>query len=113
MRAARFTNEPSRSAGLRRPMTEQREKRPADRLRRALPYGLLIPIAVLLGLAPFRPEPHLIEKIRMLFGGTLHRPIDIFDLALHGAPAVLLVTRVLADVMAAVRGGQPGAGHSP
>ncbi|ACL73037.1 hypothetical protein Tgr7_1956 [Thioalkalivibrio sulfidiphilus HL-EbGr7] len=39
-----------------------------------------------LGLAPFVPEPHLVEKTRMLFEGTLTRPLDIFDLFMHLAP---------------------------
>ena len=74
-----------------------------DWRRRYLPYRLLVPVALILGLAPLRPEPHLVEKIRMLVGGTLHRPIDIFDLFLHGTPALLLVVRGVADVVARVR----------
>jgi hypothetical protein len=50
----------------------------------------LIILALLLGLAPFVPEPHLTEKLRMLFQGTLTRPLDIFDLLMHAAPIVLL-----------------------
>ena len=50
----------------------------------------LVILALLLGLAPFVPEPHLTEKLRMLFQGTLMRPLDIFDLFMHGAPVVLL-----------------------
>lgn len=72
--------------------------------RRNLNYRWLIPAAVLLGLAPVRPEPHLVEKTRMLLGGTLSRPIDIFDFLLHGTPALLLVVRVVADVVARARG---------
>ncbi|MBT2972035.1 MAG: RND transporter [gamma proteobacterium symbiont of Ctena orbiculata] len=51
--------------------------------------------AILLGLAPFVPEPHLWEKLKMLAAGTLHRPIDIFDLLLHGVPVVLLVIKLI------------------
>lgn len=54
------------------------------------PLGLLAIGAVLLGLAPFLPEPHLWEKLKMLAAGTLNRPIDIFDLALHGSLPLLL-----------------------
>ena len=50
----------------------------------------LIILAVLLGLSPFYPEPHLTEKLRMLFQGTLTRPLDIFDLLMHATPIVLL-----------------------
>ena len=49
-------------------------------MRRTLPYRILVPIAIVFGLAPFRPEPHLVGKVRMLCDGTLQRPIDIFDL---------------------------------
>ena len=51
---------------------------------------ILIP-AIILGLAPFRPEPHLWEKLKMLAAGTLSKPIDIFDLILHGSGLILLV----------------------
>ena len=51
-------------------------------------------IALLLALAPFHPEPHLWQKLKMLADGTLTRPIDIFDLFLHGAPLVLLIIKL-------------------
>ncbi|WP_224982087.1 RND transporter [Geomonas agri] len=60
-------------------------------------YGTLVPIAVLLGCAPFVPEPHLVEKMRMLLSGTLVRPLDIFDLFWHAWPIVLLAWRVMTD----------------
>ena len=43
-----------------------------------------------MALAPFVPEPHLVEKLRMLSQGTLSRPLDIFDLLMHATPVVLL-----------------------
>jgi hypothetical protein len=51
--------------------------------------------ALLLGLAPFVPEPHLWEKLKMLATGTLSKPLDIFDLLLHGIPVVLLVIKLI------------------
>lgn len=60
-----------------------------------IPYMYLTPLAILLALAPFSPEPHLWEKLKMLFAGTLVRPIDIFDLFLHGTPLLLLILKVL------------------
>ena len=60
-----------------------------------IPYGLLVPLAVLLALAPFTPEPHLWEKLKMLAAGTLVRPIEIFDLLLHGTPLGLLLLKLL------------------
>lgn len=60
-----------------------------------IPYSMLLPAALFLGLAPFVPEPHLWEKLKMLGAGTLTKPIDIFDLFLQGTPAVLLALKVL------------------
>lgn len=54
-----------------------------------------IAAALTLGLAPFFPEPHIIEKLRMLSQGTLNRPLDIFDLAFHAAPWLLLVAKLV------------------
>lgn len=59
-----------------------------------IPWGILIIGSLTLGLAPFFPEPHLIEKIRMLLQGTLSRPIDIFDLFMHGAFPLLLLLKI-------------------
>lgn len=60
-----------------------------------IPLNMLIIAALLLGLAPFVPEPHLVEKLRMLAQGTLTKPIDIFDLLMHAAPIVLLVLKLI------------------
>lgn len=74
-------------------------------LEQYFPYRWLVPIAILLALAPFRPEPHLVEKLRMLVGGTLKRPIDIFDLALHATPLLLLLVRLAVDLLGRLRSG--------
>lgn len=58
-----------------------------------LPWPTLLLAALLLGLAPFSPEPHLWEKLKMLAAGELKRPIDIFDLVMHGAPLLLLLIK--------------------
>jgi hypothetical protein len=50
--------------------------------------------ALLMGGAPFAPQPHLFEKLGMLGAGTLSRPIDIFDLCLHGFLPALLVLKL-------------------
>lgn len=63
-----------------------------------IPYTVLVPLAVFLALAPFSPEPHLWEKLKMLAAGTLVRPIDIFDLFLHGTPLVLLLLKFAFEV---------------
>ncbi|MCP5370240.1 MAG: RND transporter [Hyphomicrobiales bacterium] len=62
-----------------------------------IPRNVLIIGALLLGLAPFVPEPHLWQKVKMLAAGTLTRPLDIFDLLWHGLLPVLLVVRLVRD----------------
>ena len=56
--------------------------------------GLVLVIALTLGFAPFLPEPHLLEKLRMLMAGTLVRPLDWFDLVWHLWPWLLLVAKL-------------------
>lgn len=63
-----------------------------------IPYTLLAPLAIVLALAPFTPEPHLWEKLKMLTAGTLLRPIDLFDLLLHGTPLFILLLKVSIDI---------------
>ena len=55
-----------------------------------LPLAALVIAALTLGLAPFVPEPHVWEKVKLLAAGDLVRPIDIFDLLLHASPWILL-----------------------
>ena len=59
-----------------------------------LPLSYAVIAAATLGLAPFVPEPHIWEKIKMLKAGTLKRPLDWFDLLLHAAPFVVLVAKL-------------------
>jgi hypothetical protein len=51
---------------------------------------IVIILALTLGLAPFTPEPHIWEKLKMLAAGELVRAVDWFDLLLHGVPWVVL-----------------------
>lgn len=57
-------------------------------------YAPLVVAAILMGLTPFTPMPHLIEKITMLINGQLSRPIDIFDLLFHLSPTILLLIKL-------------------
>jgi hypothetical protein len=59
-----------------------------------MPLSYAVLAALTLGLAPFFPEPHIWEKIKMIRAGTLKRPIDIFDFLLHAAPFVLLAIKL-------------------
>jgi hypothetical protein len=58
------------------------------------PLTLVVLACLLLGLAPFTPEPHLWEKLKMLADGRLVRPLDMFDLLLHGAPFLVLLLKL-------------------
>jgi len=60
-----------------------------------LPWFMVIAFAVTIGLAPFAPEPHVVEKLKMLMAGELARPIDIFDFIMHGTPWVLIVLKTI------------------
>ncbi|HNP19772.1 MAG TPA: hypothetical protein PKL31_15140 [Fulvivirga sp.] len=48
-----------------------------------------------LGLAPFSPEPHIVGKLRWLFGGADGMGfMDYFDLLLHSTPWVILLIMI-------------------
>ncbi len=67
-----------------------------------IPLSILVIAALTLGLAPFFPEPHIWEKLKMLLAGELRKPVDIFDLLMHAAPWVLLAAKLVR--MAVARG---------
>lgn len=67
------------------------------RLLDRMSYTTIIPVALILAVAPLFPEPHLVEKVRMLLQGALRRPIDVFDLLLHSVPLILLATKATLD----------------
>jgi hypothetical protein len=60
-----------------------------------IPLSLIVLACLTLGLAPFFPEPHIWEKLKMLAAGDLVKPIDIFDLVMHAAPFVVLGLKLL------------------
>ena len=59
-----------------------------------IPYSILIVAAIFMLLAPFRPMPHVLEKLIMLKDGSLTRPIDIFDLFYHLLPTLILLLKI-------------------
>ena len=59
-----------------------------------IPLSVAVIAALALGLAPFFPEPHIWEKLKMLFAGMLTRPVEIFDFALHAAPWAVLLAKL-------------------
>ncbi|MAZ16937.1 MAG: RND transporter [Ahrensia sp.] len=66
-----------------------------------LPWNIVIIACLTLGLAPFVPEPHIREKLKMLAGGTLVKPIDIFDLLMHAAPFLVAALKLAVPLVAA------------
>ena len=64
------------------------------KLINSIPLPHFIVLSLFLGLAPFFPEPHLVEKVRMLMNGELLKTLDMFDLLLHGLPWVLLIVKM-------------------
>jgi hypothetical protein len=54
----------------------------------------LLPLAAWMAIAPITPEPHLVEKVCLLFQGALVRPLDIFDLAMHATPLLLVALKL-------------------
>ncbi len=59
-----------------------------------IPFPMLIVLALLMLAAPFVPEPHIVQKLKMLSEGTLTRPLDIFDVFWHLLPSIILVIKV-------------------
>lgn len=59
-----------------------------------IPLVWLALVALWLAVAPIVPEPHLIEKLRLLSQGELVRPLDLGDLLLHSLPLILLALRL-------------------
>ena len=62
------------------------------------PYAILTILAVFMLLAPFKPMPHVVEKLIMLKNGVLTKPIDIFDLFYHLIPTILMAIKIVRDV---------------
>ena len=60
----------------------------------SLSLPMIVILCLTLGLAPFVPEPHLVEKLRMLSNGELQGPIDIFDLLMHATPWLILLIKL-------------------
>jgi len=60
-----------------------------------IPTSVLLFLALMMAGAPFVPEPHLVEKARMLMAGTLTKPLDWFDVVWHLFPAILLFLKLI------------------
>ncbi len=64
-------------------------------------WRIIILLCLILGLAPFFPEPHILGKIRWIAGGANGMTAkDYFDVVLHGFPFVLLIRLIYIKLIA-------------
>ncbi len=62
-------------------------------------WKIVILLYLMLGLAPFFPEPHIWGKLRWIMGGANGMAFqDWFDTFFHGLPFVLLIRLVILKV---------------
>ena len=64
-------------------------------------YLIVVLACLTLGLAPFSPEPHLVGKIRWIFGGAKGMAaIDWWDTIQQGLPWLVLIYFIVRDLLA-------------
>lgn len=61
---------------------------------RQLPWIIVAILCLTVGLTPYSPQPHLIEKLILLTDGQLNAPVDIFDFVMHLSPFILLILKI-------------------
>jgi hypothetical protein len=62
-------------------------------------WKFVILMTLTLGLAPFTPEPHIVGKIRWIWGGAIGMgAIDWFDVVMHGTPFILLIRLIVLKI---------------
>lgn len=59
-----------------------------------LPWTWLLLLAAWMAITPLTVESPLVEKLRLLVQGAQLRPLDIFDLAMHATPLVLVALKL-------------------
>ncbi|WP_405413535.1 hypothetical protein [Maribacter sp. Asnod1-A12] len=63
-------------------------------------WKLIILLCLTLGLAPFFPEPHIVGKLKWIFGGDKGMVfMDWFDVVLHGFPFILLIRLIIMKII--------------
>ncbi len=63
-------------------------------------WKIVLLLCLTLGLAPYFPEPHILGKVKWILGGaTGMKPMDWFDVLLHGFPFVLLIRLLVIKVL--------------
>lgn len=68
-----------------------------------IPLPLLLGISIFMAILPVQGESHLLEKLTMLQQGVLSKPIDIFDLFMHGIPSLLFLVRVFRQFVMGIK----------
>ena len=59
-------------------------------------WKIILLLCLTLGLAPFFPEPHIVGKLKWIAGGAAGmKPMDWFDVLLHGLPWILLLRIII------------------
>lgn len=66
-------------------------------------YGLALFACLVIGLAPFYPEPHLLKQLNNFQAGRLNQLLDIFDVFMHGAPFLYLLYLMINDLLPRLR----------
>lgn len=67
-------------------------------------YFFILTACLTLGLAPYWPEPHIIGKLRWLFGGAHGmQQLDWGDALLHGTPWLALIFFGVRDLWAQLK----------
>nr|WP_246474299.1 hypothetical protein [Arenibacter arenosicollis] len=63
-------------------------------------WKIVLFLCLSLGLAPYFPEPHILSKLKWIMGGAIGmKPMDWFDVILHGFPFVLLIRILILKVL--------------
>ena len=63
-------------------------------------WKIVLLLCLTLGLAPYFPEPHILGKVKWILGGAAGmKPMDWFDVLLHGFPFVLLIRILVIKVL--------------
>ncbi|TXC76216.1 hypothetical protein [Luteibaculum oceani] len=60
---------------------------------------VIVMLCLTLGLAPYKPEPHIWGKLKWVWGGANGmEAMDFFDLLMHGTPWLLLLGWIIVKV---------------
>lgn len=61
-------------------------------------WKIILLLCLTLGLAPYFLEPHILGKIKWILGGAIGmKPMDWFDVVLHGFPFLLLIRLLIVN----------------